>query len=265
MRVALGVEYDGGAFNGYQQQLQVPSVQETLQIALSQIADEPIQLAAAGRTDAGVHATGQVVAFETAAERPPRAWLDGVNSLLPATLNVHWARTVETSFHPRFDATARRYMYLFYEDARRSTLLDAYAVRSQPLDDDAMHRCAAVLVGEHDFSTFRAAGCQSRSPFRCVHRIAIHRFESFVVIDITANAFLLHMVRNIAGALWQVGQGRGSLSWIRELMRAGDRSRAPATAPARGLYLVDVRYPHEHLPGGRLPGLLRALGSLDRF
>lgn len=265
MRVALGVEYDGGAFSGYQQQPQVASVQETLQNALSQIANEPIRLAAAGRTDAGVHATGQVVAFETAAARPERAWTEGVNSLLPASLNVCWAQPVEASFHPRFDATARRYMYLFYEDPGRSTLLDAYAVRSRPLDDGAMQRSAAVLVGEHDFSAFRAAGCQSHSPFRCVHRLAVHRAEAFVVIDITANAFLLHMVRNITGALWQVGMGRQSGSWIGELMRGGDRRRAPATAPARGLYLVDVRYPDRGLPGGRLPGLLRALGTLDRF
>lgn len=265
MRMALGVEYDGGAFSGYQLQAQVPSVQEALQTALSQIANESVSLSAAGRTDAGVHATGQVVAFEVQAERPLRAWLDGANSLLPETVSVVWAHPADASFHPRFDAIARRYMYLFYEAAHRSPLLEPYAVRSQPLDDAAMHRAAAALLGEHDFSAFRAAGCQSRTAFRCIHRLMVHRTEALVVIDITANAFLLHMVRNITGALWQIGLGRRPESWIDSLLGTGDRRLAPATAPARGLYLVDVRYPNQAIPGGRLPGLLRALGGLDRF
>ena len=265
MRLALGVEYDGGAFSGYQQQSHAASVQQTLQQALSQIADHPIQISAAGRTDAGVHATSQVVSFETSAIRPLRAWTDGVNSLLPETVDVHWAQVVDDAFHPRFSATARRYLYLFYEDGQRSTLLERFAVRTQPLDDEAMHRAARALYGEQDFSAFRAAGCQSRTPFRCVHRVSVIRAESLVIIDITANAFLLHMVRNLAGSLWRVGLGMQTADWINELLRSRDRTQAAPTAPPQGLYLVEVTYPDSGLPKGRPPGLLRALGGLDRF
>jgi tRNA pseudouridine38-40 synthase len=264
MRFALGVEYDGGAFSGYQYQSHAPSVQASLEAALSRVAATPVRIQAAGRTDAGVHATSQVVAFD-APERPLSAWVRGTNALTPEALAVVWACQVPAGFDPRRQATARRYMYLFYEDPEPSPLLDAQAVRSGPLDADAMHRAAQALLGEQDFSAFRAAGCQSKSPYRCVHAVAVSRFGSLVVMDITANAFLLHMVRNIAGSLLEVGRRRRPADWIAALLSLRDRTQAAPTAPPHGLYLVDVRYPTLDLPAGRPPALLRALGTLQQF
>lgn len=265
MRLALGVEYDGSPFHGFQLQANAPSVQGALEAALSKIAAHPVRITAAGRTDAGVHATGQVVSFTSPASRPPSAWLRGTNSLTPAGVKVTWVREVDAAFDARRSAVARRYHYLFYEADAPSPLLSGHAVQVASLDEDAMHRAAQALVGEHDFTTFRAAGCQSLSAHRCIHRITVQRAESLVLLDITANAFLLHMVRNIAGALMQVGQARAEESWPGRILQARDRSLAGRTAPPDGLYLVDVRYPGYDFPGGRPPALLRALGGLDRF
>ena len=265
MRIALGIEYDGGAFSGYQFQSNAVSVQESLQVALSQVAAHPITIHGAGRTDAGVHATHQVVAFDSSAKRPLSAWIRGTNALTPDSVAVIWARQVADDFHPRYQATARRYMYMFYESTQPSPLVEAHAVLSQPLDDGSMHNAARALVGEQDFSAFRAAACQSKTPYRCVHRVSVVRAATFVVVDITANAFLLHMVRNIAGSLWQIGLGRAPGDWIQTLLLARDRKLAAPTAPPQGLYLVDVRYPGLEFPAGRLPGLLRAIGDLSRF
>jgi len=270
VRLALGVEYDGSVFSGFQTQRDRTTVQESLEHALSQVADQPVRITAAGRTDAGVHATGQVVSFSTEANRPLQAWCLGVNALTPPALKVRWAKSVATEFHPRYDATARRYMYLFYESVQPSPLLESFAVRTSPLDDELMHRAAQVLLGERDFTTFRAAGCQARSPFRCIHRIGVHRTQSLVCLDITANAFLLHMVRNIAGALWHIGRNDGGKDggdqgWLEEILARRDRNSAPATALPQGLYLVSVNYPGQTFPPSPLPGLLRALGDLDRF
>ena len=265
MRLALGVEYDGAAFRGYQTQRHSESVQETLEQALSQVANHRVQIVAAGRTDAGVHATGQVVSFTSTAERPLRAWRQGVNSLTPAALKVRWVQSVADAFHPRYDATARRYMYLFYESDQPSPLLNSQAVRAPSLDDETMHRAAQSLLGERDFSSFRAAGCQARSPYRRLDRIAVFRAQSLVCVDVTANAFLLHMVRNIVGALSEVGTGRQDPAWIVEILAARDRGACAATAPAHGLYLVGVNYPEQDFPSAPPPGLLQALGGLDRF
>ncbi len=265
MRIALGVEYDGRVFSGFQIQRDRSTIQESLEQALSQVADEPIRIAAAGRTDAGVHATGQVVSFTTEAKRPLQAWHLGVNALTPPALKVRWATPVPAEFHPRYDATARRYMYLFYESVQPSPLLEPHAVRTGPLDDELMHQAAQSLLGERDFSTFRAAGCQAQSPNRCIHRIGVHRAQSLVCLDITANAFLLHMVRNIAGALLKIGKGDSDRAWLEEIIEGRDRGSAPATAPPQGLYLVSVSYPGQTFPASPLPGLLRALGDLDRF
>lgn len=265
MRLALGVEYDGGAFQGFQWQRHGPSVQGALEAALSKIADRPMRVAAAGRTDTGVHATGQVISFTTPVERPERAWLRGTNALTPAAVKVRWVRRVDEAFHARYSAVARRYQYLFYEDTVPSPLLANRVTRTGPLDDQAMHRAAQVLVGERDFTTFRAAACQSPTAYRCVHRIAVQRAESLVVVDVTANAFLLHMVRNLAGALARVGEGRETESWIGEILERRDRRLAGRTAPPGGLYLVDVYYPGRDLPPGRPAPPLLGLGGLDRF
>ena len=263
--LALGVEYDGGAFSGFQFQKSSPSVQGSLERALTRIADQPIRIRAAGRTDAGVHATSQVVGFTCPQPRPMDAWRGGVNSLTPSQVKVRWAREVDASFHARYSATARRYMYLWYEDPVRSPGLDGWAVNSQRLDDEAMHRASRVLVGEHDFTSFRAAGCQSQSAHRCVHTIAVRRYGSLILLDIAANAFLLHMVRNIAAALFEIGTGSQPWEWLALLLGQRNRQLLGPTGPARGLYLVGVRYPGYPFPPGEAPAPLRALGNLERL
>jgi tRNA pseudouridine38-40 synthase len=263
--LALGVEYDGSAFSGFQIQKNSPSVQGALEQAIGSVADQPVRLRAAGRTDAGVHATNQVISFTAPVKRPLDAWRRGVNALTPAAVKVRWVHQVDAAFHARFSATARRYMYLWYEDSVRSPTLDGLAVHTRRLDDDAMHRASRALVGEHDFTSFRAAGCQSQSAHRRVHTIAVRRYASLIVLDIAANAFLLHMVRNIAAALWEIGNGLRSSDWFAELLGHKNRQLLGPTAAPRGLYLVAVRYPGYQFPAGAAPAPLRAIGSLERL
>ncbi len=258
---ALGVQYDGSAYSGWQRQRHSPSVQEDLESALSRVADAPVRTVAAGRTDAGVHATQQVVSFTCAAQRSLKAWCQGVNSYTGKGVKVRWARRVEPDFHARYSATARRYVYLYHIDPEPAPLCDGLAWRVAGLDAQSMHEAAQQLVGEHDFTSFRAAACQSRSRHRNVHRLSVRAVGSLVVLDIEANAFLLHMVRNIAGALLQVGDGRQPPGWVGASLAAKDRGLIGKTAPARGLYLVDVRYPGYDFPPGGRPPLLS--GSAD--
>ena len=260
-QIALGIEYDGGAFNGWQRQSHQPSVQSELEAALSRVADHQVRTVGAGRTDAGVHATGQVASFQTANARPMRAWCDGVNALTAAGVKVRWAREVDLEFNARFSAIARRYIYLFRIDAGRSPLCDPFTWRSPPLDAKAMHRAAQALLGEQDFTSFRAAGCQSKSPCREVRRIDVRPVANLVALDIEANAFVLRMVRNIAGALAEVGRGARPAGWIAECLRAKDRALIGKTAPPQGLFLVQVRYPGRNFPPGRPPPLLAAAGA----
>ena len=244
---ALGVEYDGSAFFGWQRQAHAASVQGALEAALSKVANQPIQVNAAGRTDRGVHATAQVVSLATSATRSERAWRLGGNANLPPSVRIVWATPTQGDFHARFSALSRRYQYLFYEgDA--SALMVAKACFTQPLDDTQMHVAAQQLRGEHDFTSFRAAGCQSNSPYRRLDAIKVERFGPWVILDIEANAFLLHMVRNVAGALLQVGLGQRDPSWILSLLAAKDRTQLGKTAPPGGLYLVQVRYPEALFP-----------------
>ncbi|MEX1197049.1 MAG: tRNA pseudouridine(38-40) synthase TruA [Pseudohongiellaceae bacterium] len=245
-RIALEVEYDGANFHGWQRQSspQLPTVQGAMEKALSQVADYPIQLICAGRTDTGVHATAQVVHFDAAVDRGARAWLRGGNSLLPAGVRIHWARTVDDTFHARFSALSRRYRYVILESDVAPALLSRQVTHVRGhLDTGAMQRAADALPGEHDFSAFRAAGCQSRSPFRYVSHLRVFRQGCFVVIDIAANAFLQHMVRNIAGTLITVGLGQRDCDWPGQLLAGRDRRRSAATASPAGLYLVAVDYP----------------------
>jgi tRNA pseudouridine38-40 synthase len=262
--LALGLEYDGRSYSGFQRQLGVPTVQAELEQALSQIADAPIVIACAGRTDAGVHATGQVVGFSTSATRQLKAWRRGVNSLTSAALKIRWVSEVAADFHPRFSATARRYMYIWYEDTVDSPVVQRLAVRSNNLDDKRMHAAAQGLVGDHDFTSYRGAGCQSRSARRLVEHIAVERFGDLVVLDVTANAFLLHMVRNIAGALVQVGLLQQPVDWPAALLPQRDRRLLGPTAPPHGLYLIAVRYPNDPFPVGPVPGLLRGVRTRTR-
>ncbi len=250
MRIALGIEYDGAQFYGWQRQHKFVSVQEHLENALSKVANRPIDILCAGRTDAGVHATGQVVHFECEEERPERAWTMGVNANLPATIAVNWARDVPDDFHARFSASARRYRYVIYNSPLRPGI-HAQGVTHiyQPLDEVKMYQASRCLLGENDFSSFRAAMCQSNTPWRNIHHIEIERFDRYIVIDIKANAFVHHMVRNITGALVAVGSGEKPIEWVAEVLAAKDRRQSAATAKPNGLYLVEVTYPeHFGLP-----------------
>lgn len=262
-RIALALEYDGAAFSGWQKQSSPVSstVQGSIEAALSQIADSPISTTCAGRTDAGVHATCQVIHFDTPVDRGIKAWTVGVNSLLPDTVRVLWASRVANDFHARFSATARRYQYLIYQRDVASAVLAGHVTHvRQTLDVNAMHSAAQALPGERDFSVFRAAGCQSRSPFRQVNHARVERRGEFIVFDVRANAFLQHMVRNMAGALLDIGKGLRPPQWMSDLLASKDRTRSGVTAPPDGLYLVAVDYPTDSgLPdSSRLPPFLTA-------
>ena len=258
-RIALGVEYDGSHFCGWQIQSHgTRTVQDEIQKALSTVADHPVQVVCAGRTDTGVHATGQVVHFDTHAQRKLKAWVMGVNTHLPDDVCVHWAKQVDTRFSARFSATMRRYRYVIQQRAARPAL---YSHRVtwvyNDLNIEAMYAAAQALLGENDFSSFRSSACQSEHAMRFVESISVASESGFVYIDIRANAFLHHMVRNIVGSLLKVGTGERSVAWMAELLALKDRTQAGPTASAEGLYLVAVQYPDEY----ELP----ASGIVPRF
>ena len=260
MRVALGVEYDGSAFHGWQVQPGGGTVQDTLQAALRKIAGVPVDVVCAGRTDAGVHATGQVVHFDAPVERPLSAWVRGVNTFLPPAVAVRWARPVADDFHARFAAFGRRYRYLLLNRPQRPGVWHGRAGwYHHALDAAAMQQAADRFVGEHDFSAFRAAECQAKSPVKTLRRAEVRRVGDLVVFDFEASAFLHHMVRNMVGSLVYVGQGKHAPGWIAELLGERDRRRAAPTFAAAGLYLVGVDYDARWgLPGGdetSLPGV----------
>lgn len=246
MRIALGIEYNGQQYFGWQKQHHVISVQACVERALEKISLHPIAVVCAGRTDAGVHATQQVVHFDTSVDRPDGAWTMGVNSHLPDDIAIRWVKRVGDDFSARFSAESRRYRYVIYNSPFRAAILTGGITHvHQPLNVERMHEAAQVLLGENDFSSFRAAQCQSHSPFRNVHYITVKRFGAYVVIDIQANAFVHHMVRNIAGALIVVGGGEQSKQWLTDVLAAKDRRVCSATAKPNGLYLVHVQYPTE--------------------
>ncbi|XOV88375.1 MAG: tRNA pseudouridine(38-40) synthase TruA [Pseudomonadota bacterium] len=262
-KVALLVAYAGSGFHGFQfQNPSLPTVQRDLEQALGRVANHPVALVCAGRTDTGVHATHQVVHFETLATRPAEAWCRGTNRYLPDTVSVLWAGEVDTAFSARFSATARRYLYLIHTSAVRSPfLVNELTYHSKPLDAAAMEEAAQQLLGEHDFTSFRAAGCQARTPFREIREIGVRQCGDIIAVDVTASAFLHHMVRNIVGALLLVGEGRREPGWIGEVLAARDRRLAGATASPKGLYLIDVTYPADFgIPAGpSLPHLFSTL------
>ena len=262
-RVALVVAYNGHAYHGWQFQSEViPTIQRDLQRALGAVADAPVKVHCAGRTDSGVHATRQIVHFDTPVVRPDKAWVMGTNAHLADDISVQWAGQVAPDFDARRTAQARRYLYLVHNDRVRSALMPEYLTRERrPLNDQNMHEAAQQLVGEHDFSSFRAANCQSLSPWRKVSQVSVHRKGDTVLIDIVANAFLHHMVRNIAGVLLDVGAGERPVAWVKELMGLKDRRSGSVTAPPNGLYLVDVVYPGDAgiPPGISAPHFLGAI------
>ncbi|WP_149193737.1 tRNA pseudouridine(38-40) synthase TruA [Luteimonas suaedae] len=251
MRYALGVEYDGGDFSGWQRLSQPgtvgpATVQAALERALSEVADAPVATVCAGRTDAGVHARCQVVHFDSQARREPRGWMLGATSRLPPAVAVRWCVPVGDDFHARFSARARRYRYRIVNRPVRAALERQYlAWCRQPLDAQAMHRAAQALVGEHDFSSFRTVHCQAPHARRELQRIAVERIGEELAVELQANAFLHHMVRNIVGSLLEVGAGERPGAWIAELLAARDRTLAGATAPATGLLFLGPLYPPE--------------------
>ena len=228
----------------------MPSVQEALEKAISIVANEPVHTFCAGRTDSGVHGTSQVIHFETSAIRSEKSWVMGVNANLPGNVVVHWVKGVADDFHARFSAKARTYRYVILESPIRTAIFDHKVTQiKERLDIEAMQVAADYLPGENDFSAYRGAGCQSRTPFRYVEYIHVFRHGNFVVTEIKANAFLLHMVRNIMGVLMEVGLGRRPPVWAKEVLDGKDRKLAAKTAPAHGLYFVRVHYPaHFGLP-----------------
>ena len=243
-RIAVGLEYDGADFVGWQVQRAGRSVQGALEAAVSAVADERISVTGAGRTDAGVHARGQVAHFDSHARRTPRQWLLGINSSLPEDVAAHWVRHLDADFHARRSATARRYRYRILERRTRSALLRRRSWwRRGELDCAAMAAAASSLLGERDFSSFRAAGCQSKSPMRRLTTVALYRTDDLLHLEFEANAFLQHMVRNLVGVLVEVGRGAAPPGWAAQVLAARDRTRGGVTAPPQGLTLMGVRYP----------------------
>ncbi len=261
-RIALGIEYDGGAYAGWQQQAHARSVQGALQASLAVIAGHEIELTAAGRTDAGVHALLQVAHFDTLQSRPEQAWTLGGTAGAPDDVSVLWSRVVPDAFHARYSALSRTYFYRILNRPIRPAI-DRQRVCwiRRSLDAPAMHRAAQQLLGEHDFSSFRAAECQSSSAMRRMLAIEVRRVGAEVGVVVSANAFLQHMVRNIVGSLLLVGSGQRSEGWLAEVLDARDRRRAGPTAPPQGLYLAGVEYPPEFA----LPSHEAASGRLQHL
>ncbi len=255
MRIALGVEYEGTQFAGWEVQPRQRTAQDCLEQALSRVADGPVRTVCAGRTDSGVHARGQVVHFDTTARRDMRSWVFGANANLPRDMSVLWAVPVDAEFHARFSARRRWYRYVIFNRPVRPAIgRRCVTWECRPLDAERMQEAAQHLVGQHDFSSYRALACQARSPVRTVHELRVAREDAWVGIDVSANAFLHHMVRNIAGVLMAVGMGKHPPDWAREILEARDRTRGGVTAPPDGLYLMGVEYP----PGFGLPHAHRA-------
>lgn len=243
MRIALGVEYDGSAFAGWQSQAHGNTVQDVLEAALAAIAGRSVRVSCAGRTDAGVHALAQVVHFDIDVARPDSAWVRGANSHLPPQVAVRWARPVADDFHARFCALSRSYRYLLLNRPVRPALHQGrVGWFHHALDVEAMREAARTLIGEHDFSAFRAAECQAKSPVKVCHRADIARDGDLLIFDFRANAFLHHMVRNLVGSLVYVGKGNHPPGWIAELLAGRDRKLAAPTFDPAGLYFAGVEY-----------------------
>ncbi len=248
-RYAAVVEYNGACFHGWQRQKHhdEPSVQAALEAAISQVANHPVDIVCAGRTDAGVHATRQVIHFDTSARRSDYGWLMGVNTNLPAGVALQWVGAVDNEFHARFRAQARRYRYLINNaPAKQALQHDQLTWWRYPLDEQRMHDAAQLLLGEHDFSAFRAKDCQAKSPVKTMRHIQVKRWGNIVMLELEASAFLYHMVRNIVGVLLPIGEGHKPVEWMTEVLQTRDRKQAGITAPGEGLYFVGVRYPEQY-------------------
>ncbi|MEM7293537.1 MAG: tRNA pseudouridine(38-40) synthase TruA [Pseudomonadota bacterium] len=244
MRYAARVEYNGWAFHGWQHQSDVSSVQDAVENALSRVADETIKVICAGRTDTGVHGVGQVIHFDTTAERPLKAWTMGSNTHLSPDVAIRFVKPIDPSFHARYSAVSRHYRYVIANTLERPALLHRRACWvHQKLDCDAMRIAAQFLLGEHDFSAFRASSCQAKSPVRRVSKVEVTSLDERVYIDVHANAFLHNMVRIVCGTLCKVGRAEADPTWVKELLDRGDRTAGGMTAPAGGLYFIGPTYP----------------------
>ncbi len=258
MRIALGIEYDGTAYNGWQRQKVGRGVQELVEHALSGIADHPATVVCSGRTDTGVHASGQVIHFDTNSERAMRNWMLGTNRNLPDDISVRWAKPVSDEFDARYSATSRTYRYLILNSPVRSALFRhrVWCVH-EPLDEKRMRAGAECLLGKHDFSAFRAAGCQASTATREIRCLDVSRHGDWLSLTVTANAFLQHMVRNITGSLVAIGRGEHPAEWAATLLEGKDRTAGGIAAPAQGLTLVNVEYPESFdIPISPIPRLL---------
>ncbi len=259
MRYAIGLEYDGSAFLGWQIQRQEPTVQACLEKALARVADHDTRVTCCGRTDTGVHALCQVVHFDSEAQRSERNWVLGLNSHLPATVSALWIREVDDEFHARFSAFARSYRYLILNRWVRPAI-DSTKLSwcRSPLDADEMHVGAQHLLGQHDFTSFRASACQAQHAVREIHEISVRREGDIIQLDVTANGFLYHMVRNIAGSLLEVGRGDAQPAHVGEVLKQRDRAKAAATAAPEGLYFRAARYPDQYALPTRASAFPRA-------
>lgn len=261
MRLAAGIEYSGQAYAGWQRQRDANSVQAAVEAAFSFVANQPVTVVCAGRTDKAVHATGQVIHFDTDVERTDYAWRCGANSRLPRDIAVQWVQAVDDDFHARFSAKSRRYQYHLYCAENRPGVLNNYVTwYMQPLDVNTMIEASQYLLGEHDFTALRATHCQAKTPVRTIHHMNWQQRGSIICLDICANGFLHHMVRNIIGVMLLVGKGERQPSWVQQILQAKDRRAAPATAPSQGLYLVEITYPDKFsIPKPRQSALFNLL------
>lgn len=249
-RYAAIVEYNGRCFHGWQKQKhhsrEEISVQAALEAAISKVANHPVDVACAGRTDAGVHATRQVIHFDTHAQRSNYGWIMGINTNTPPEVSVQWLEPISSEFHARFKAKARCYRYLINNAPYRQALqYDQMTWWRYPLDADRMHAAAQALLGTHDFSAFRAKDCQAKTPIKTMHRIAVKRWGNLIMLELEASAFLYHMVRNIVGVLLPIGEGHKPVEWMADVLASQSRLAAGITAPGDGLHFVGVRYPEQ--------------------
>lgn len=247
MRFAIGIDYDGSHYRGWQtQQEGVASIQSTVEQALGKIANHKVHVHAAGRTDAGVHASGMISHFDTESVRGHKGWLLGSNTLLPDDIAIRWIQPMSPDFHARFKAIARRYRYVIFNSGQRSSQLAGKVTwHYHPLNFERMKLAASYLVGIHNFNSFRAVACQSNNPVRNVHFLNLYQSGPLIVLDIQADGFLHHMVRNIAGVLMAIGEGKAEPEWVQDLLKAQDRTQGGVTASGSGLYFADAMYPPE--------------------
>jgi tRNA pseudouridine38-40 synthase len=248
--IALGIEYSGSHYCGWQKQPHSPSIQAVVETAISQICAQEVKVFCAGRTDTGVHATNQVIHFKFKGKRTLHAWIKGVNRYLPNDVVVIWCKEVDSSFHARFSAITRSYRYVIYNAPIASALLQSHVTwHPYLLDSEAMEIAVQFLLGRKNFKSFQASRCQSKTSIREIHSVHFITSPPFIFFDITANAFLHHMVRNIVGSLLQVGEGKKTIEWFQKVLLLEDRTKAANTASPNGLYLTQVTYPkHFSLP-----------------